>query len=844
MKKIQYIIRKRKFFGDIMDEINKMNPLQLIRYFQKLDIVQFQELLEEKDKLLNMVGTKFNLLFLNINNECKKKMLDDIDLFNKIMAIPLNKMNKSIIDLSDVEIRNYIYNHKNMLVSDSGKKVLAIHLSKLSMEEMSNLLSNDNLNQVYQMDIQEYILNKYSCNSYVMSIVENAVHSNQFKNIAVFHIKNEFELLIYAKFQILVSVSKIEKDYLYIDDKRLSYDFIERVNRKHILSLLELCKIKNDVSNNQLFIGVMKLYMAFGLDNSKKILNDFFTYSTSASIKRASEELFKDTRREYRLKNQKKYYYYGIEHVFLEAFMNRRLDYFREFCAKKDDEYITSFLASLEKVLDGADREQQKGIVKKVIIEEINKREDYYHQIDTIKYKKYYNSIARKESITMEDIYGLLSDIDLDYQLTKDGKLIVNDTFIKFLLGNCKRDNDCLLRMVLNKQALGLNDELYQIINHFDKINRIIANDEELSLYSILDVIDISKVFLYNLKPDEMDITLSTLSKLLNSRKYCTELPKVILKRAMNIHKERKKKIGCAIDFYSGIIEGAKYKVANPDEEDLLVSGIESGSCFKVGGKGEDFFRFCLTNPLGLVLYIEYADVKYILPSSVNGNMLNINSIDPRIEDEVLYQKLMSIIEKISERIVLDEKNQIELVTMTDIHHEEYMRKQMYERINFKKFIPLNTDVYCDYNKTDVTNYILYKKSSNTKICYFDNKDIFYQNRPNHYIFSPTHEHDRERIEIILNSIAYSSIDYISHSEQEKNRNYLYFNNISVEDFIYIVGNKDWFIGINKKRQIVKHCLPYDKRGLEEFKKYGYLVEDVLENIDKYDIKDNFNYRK
>lgn len=822
-----------------MNEINKMNPLQLIRHFQKMDVTTFKSLLKEKESLLEMNITKFNLLFLNVNHECKKMILDDMDLFNKVMSIPINKLNKSILDLSDDEIRNYIYNHKNLLVSNSGKKVLTHHLRKLNEEELSKLLLNDNLNQVYQMNIQEYILNKYSCSSYVIGTVENAINSNQFKNIALFHIKNEVELLIYAKFQILVRVFKVEKGYLYIDEKKIPYDFIEHVNRRHILSLLELCKTKNDVSNNQLFIGIMKLYMAFGLDNSKKILNDFFTYSTPSSIKRASEELFKDTRREYRLKNQNKYYYYGIEHVFLEAFMNRKLDYFKEFCANNDEEYIFSFWNTLEKRLVGVTKEKRKEIVKKIILEEIEKRENYYHQIDTMKYKKYYESIARKTPITMKDIYNLVSDIDLDYQLTKDGKLKENAIFIKFLLGNSKKDNDCLLRMVLNKQALGLNDELYQIMNHFDKINTLIAKDNELSLYSILDVIDISKVFLYHLKPDELDITLSTLSKLLKSRKYCTELPEVILKRAMKIHKERKKKNSCAIDFYGGIVDEAKYRVANPDEEDLLVSGIDTGSCFKVGGKGEDFFRFCLTNPRGLVLYIEYANIKYVLPGSINGNMLNINSIDPRIEDDALYRKIMSIIEKIAKRIIQDNRNQIEIVTITDIHHETYMKNLNYEKINFERFIPLNTDVYCDYNKSDVSNYILYKKNMDTKIQYYDNKDIFYQSRPNPYIFSPTHEYDKERIELILNNIAYSSIEYISHSEQEKNKHYLYYNKLEVEDFIYIVGSKDWFIGINKKQEIVKYCLPYDKRAMEEFQKYSYLVQDILKNMDKYDLREH-----
>ena len=53
-----------------------------------------------------------------------------------------------------------------------------------------------------------------------------------------------------------------------------------------------------DINNNMIFISAIKLYMVFGLDNSKKIINDFFTYATDASLKRTSFELFKENRRE------------------------------------------------------------------------------------------------------------------------------------------------------------------------------------------------------------------------------------------------------------------------------------------------------------------------------------------------------------------------------------------------------------------------------------------------------------------------------------------------------------------------------------------------------------------
>ena len=206
----------------------------------------------------------------------------------------------------------------------------------------------------------------------------------------------------------------------------------------------------------------------------------------------------------------------------------------------KEDSYIEAFWAYIEEAIRDVEGRERLEIVKKIIVDEIEKRENYYYEKDIMKYQKYYYSTARKEKIKLHDIYQLVGNVDLNYQLTKDGKMIPDLELEKFLLGNFKKDNDCLLRMVLNKQALGLDDELGNIISHFEKIREVANRDETLSLNSVLDVIDISKVFLYQLKPDELDITLGTLSKLLHSRKYCTEPPKEILRRTLELHKRRK----------------------------------------------------------------------------------------------------------------------------------------------------------------------------------------------------------------------------------------------------------------------------------------------------------------
>jgi hypothetical protein len=231
---------------------------------------------------------------------------------------------------------------------------------------------------------------------------------------------------------------------------------------------------------------------------------------------------------------------------------------------------------------------------------------------------------------------------------------------------------------------------------------------------------------------------------------------------------------------------------------------------------------------------MEYNNIRYVLPATINGNMLNINSIDPIIEDELTFNKIMDTIKYLSNQIIENPNNKIELTTISNIHLTNFFDNSTYQPIYFKEALPLNENCYCDYNKKDVTNYIVSKKDINTEPKYFDNNDIFLEKRRVPYIFSPSNESDKERIELKINSIAYSSINYFDISEKEKKKEKDYYLNKDINDYIYIVGNKDWYIGIKKDRTIDKYILPYDKRAIEEFNKYIYIIEEnLLEDIKK-----------
>lgn len=797
-----------------------MNDIEKIGYYREMNQELFSQFFENKTSLLEMDMHEFNLFFLNINDSFKMVVIDDIDLFDKIMLFPLNRLRKSIFDLVSVDIREYILNHENLLLSKFSYDVISQYIKKLSNDEVQKILNYDVLMELFSRnnDIL-FILEKYSFSSQQYQNMKCDLEKKVISPIALLSIHSKYELFIYQKFHILVNVSGEEDGWILIDGKKVSYSFLDAVYRKHIISLLDIARGgQNRVKNNILFVTVVKLYMVFGYDNSKKILEQFFTYATDASIKRASVELFHDQRRAYRLQNNHQFYFFGIEDYFDEALLNDDFSYFQAFCGR-DDMYTKSFVEKVKSRLVGKEENERKEEIKNIILDEIKNREDYYFNIEVNVYQKNFEMLSRKNDVIVEELYYLFSDVNINCSLSNEGKVMPNQELIKMFLGNCKRDNDCLLRMIFNRHALGLNEEIYHIINHFNELKDIVSRSHSLSLYSILDVIDISKVFLYHLKPDEMDITLETFLKVLNSRKFCSEDIETIMNRVKELHKLRKFKISCAVPFLRGNMSDVSYEIALPYDEKLLSSGIDTDSCFKVGGPGEDLFRYCLTSPLGCVLYLYFQNNCYVLPCTINGNMFNINGIEPRIQEREVFDIIMLALNGISEKIIASTSS-IELVTVGDFHHEDLMKDSGLKSIAIDEFIPLHTDIYSDYNKKDTVHYVLGKSNSFSCIKYFDNEERYYIKRFQPYVFSSCQEDDYERIELLLNQIAYASIEFMDISEDEKTYRRDNYQHLKIGDFSYIVGNMDWFIGIDNNGNRLSYILPYDDRGVVEYEMY------------------------
>ena len=814
--------------GEFLSYYNKLNECDLIK------IVEDGSLEEVNDEI-------FRLFFLRSNNTIKFKILENSNLYKRVIDISPSKAGRTIFELVDsIVIEKIIGSEWASLCAKEifeyckivNDKIFDIIIEAMDKE---NVTFNSEISSI----INDYMNNELNYDSYVIDLFNNKVKTG-LNPLYLLRTKNEKELFILAKFGLVVKVKDTLNDEIILDDNRsYSYDMLKKINTKQINNIIQVLKEKKIDSDEDILVASLTLYAIFGYDNAYKIVRDYFTYLTPMAIKRIGSDGFKDERREFRLNHQKRFYYYGIEDDTIEAIDKMDIDFFGNFLIFTSDREKYVLMNMIKDRIKDVPLDSKRKIIKEILNEKIKEREDNFKRIYMAALKKRLDAKEERKTISAKEIISLLGNCDYPLTLDKNGRAIVDPQLQSFLLGNLKHDNDALLRIILNGEAWGLNTTIDQVINRFDIFKDIVKKaNGTLSLNSILDVIDISKSNLYQLEPDLLDITLETLSKIIKSRTYCFEKEDDIVKKVFELHRKRKKKTSSSIPTIKGRTSEFDYNVVPYDAEYLLRVGVDAGNCMKVGAIGGDFLEYCLTNEQGVIVYLNdnYGNT-YICPFVRSGNAIHCNGIDPEPPEEVLddiMETLMLFGQNICEESVKNNREHflnIEVVTITDLHIQSYMSQQDFEIYHLDEPIPLNTELYTDYNKPTITNYILFKSKTYDKNYYYLSDDRFWQKRPPVFKYDVLKEKDQERISIIVNSILYSDIDYMPISLEQKELLKKNFQNIDVTNFIYIEGNKDWFVAVDKDGNIISKFLPWDIRARFEYKEALESTYNVFNNI-------------
>ena len=830
----------------IITELSNMTLPTFIRKFNSMT-------LDEKTKLLNnpyldeLNGVIFSSLFLQVQNMTEvRELLNNKKIFHKVLTSPKNKKKRNILNIigeENLPLLKYIFESDYIL---DYKEQFLDYIDSIDYEQFRKVLENINLTKLYHLFFKENnieelenIIGISSLNKDISSSFFQKVKMNILNPLGVLKIKNEKELVLYTKFGLLIEVLEELPEITFKNGVVLPYQNILDVKEGKVNKLISLLKEKGDYLEEDLLEVSLKLYYIFDYDNARNIILDKFTNITPSAINRIIDFNFKDHRREYRTKHQERFYHYGMENEVIDALNNNDYDFFSNLLYDVDEEKILWLRDEFLKIVTTyKDNKSLNDALKVKLLELINERESKAKEDYAKDIRKRLSSKTDKK-LSVKDLKELFKDVSLVNLLNNyDQDILVR--LRQFLLGNLKDNNDCLLRLIINKEALGLNNLLGKLINQYDLIESI-AKKNKLSLNSILDVIDIVKTSFFSLKPNEQDIFLSTIANIISSKEYCTgKSEEEILKETCQLHVERKSKVYASIPTIEGESDSFSYRVAPFDAEYLLAAGVDAKNCFRISGKGEDFFRYCLTSNQAVIMYFtnEKTNHTYICPIIRSGNAIHCNGVDPKLpldeRDDFFkaFTKAMNEIIMISSNESIDSER-IEVATITNLHLEDYFREISYLKYQLETCIPIDCPCYTDYNKKDKENYIISKSDDYKDNKYYLAKDKFYQKRKEDYEFNIDKEYDKERLSLIVNSIAYSAIDYKNISPSLKNRAKRTFKPIDVNTFKYIVGNKDWYVAIDNQYNILANLLPYDERAKKEYIKHLSQAPLLIENMEK-----------
>lgn len=803
------IIKEEKVIERIFD----MKYTSFILLMKNIPDEIFKHILGYKDIIFtkDYVGN----IFLISNNNIKKYMLEDIDYYNVIMSAKPNKMKRVYFDIVDIEIKEEMLNYPERISINLYQKLI----SKMSIKDLDIISKNLSIPNYIQDNNQlsDY-MKKYNCEQVLIDELVTKFNNHSRNPLFLFKINNKTSIELYTKFNIVLDARE-EDGIIYFGKESIKKDIIDKINDKHIMKLIDkILSDNNDYDINEVFITVIKMYITFGFDNALKILDNKFTYMNNNSINEAAAINFIDERRQYRLENQDLFYSHDVIDKIKNAINTNDKEYLKNLFGTDNDDKLDGIINNLNNYINSNNLEGLMYYISHMI----QSREENIKNEYLINYCNTYilNNPNNRYPLNYKELYDKFGDIDINNtHFDENGRPVINNLLNEFLLGNYKSNNSCVLRLIFNKQAFGLNDTISMVINNFNKIKKIIdKSNGKLSIKSILDVIDVCKVLLYNLEPNEQDMTLDTAAKILRSHEHCTEPKEEIFLRAKKLHVDRRKKVYASIPSVSGISkDGIKYKVLNFDYDGLISVGIDTGSCLKVGGKGEDFLRYCLTNPNAIIVGMWDNNNFYICPFIRNGNGIYGNGIDPKPKDEDAC-RILNALKECADDIIKEssDNEKIEFATVTDLHQEKFFANTDLKTIDINDYLILDETFYSDYHKPEMMTYIISSDVNYKKPEFYYPQEEYYQKRIPNYVYNMNSELDKERIKLLINSIRYEWIDFRNISQKEKNSLKRKYINLKVEDFSYIVGNKDWFIAISDDN-IISCRLPYDERAKIEY---------------------------
>ena len=281
--------------------------------------------------------------------------------------------------------------------------------------------------------------------------------------------------------------------------------------------------------------------------------------------------------------------------------------------------------------------------------------------------------------------------------------------------------------------------------------------------------------------------------------------------------------------------------VGNFTDPSNITHGERTGACMRIGGVGESFFDFCLTDPNGFHIRFEDSTThEYISRVSGfrNGNTVFLNELRYSRLKKYSNDDVVEACRIAARKLIEYSKNStcpIENVVITNQYATSESKDEIVQ-FNIKNNKEGLRQFYTDI---DTSGIVLATTATNTPLLpiNFDKTKV-----PNYqpvrtkprFLDSPSELAAKinrvASIKELLNGISYEELGSLSFDD----------------GLLYGVVSDDWYIYVDYNLNIHKDYITLDPRAEEELKKYSIIIEEMLKNNEikvgeEYGIQPNSN---
>lgn len=585
----KYLDRLSSLYSDSLSISPTVNSLKKV-------LMEFTELQWEDHRSKNM--NNYSNIFSKICNELQNN--HNFDNINNKLDFMYN-MKKSLGNRFDLLLKamneyHLIYHHKLNKSIDESRDTIA-RLSALYVS-----ISKENYKKKMLMDDMKDIKKMF---------IPRKDHPLVHKKIVEYKQMQNFKELYWDKnTDVCNYINEIKNKYSECFDKDYLNDLINRfllINKLKKDSISDLANCDNDIDK----------YL-----EKKKLINGYNRYLEAKKlVNRLNKGYIKYTDQE----------------------LNRYVDIIK-FDSSKNIYYYCGTVYSKEQI-----DEYNKYNKELLMFEEIKKE-------IVFKAKEIYSSF----DISNKELKEISNELIFDDEYFEFDKEYVANTFsVDDLIDRCTKKAS-----FISKDSI-LDDDAYQLLRKYIIDNGLIwfllamgeyreslknigiSKDELINTFDYMKgAFELSKVLKYEFKTyKDMLLMLEIVScanaktiailgvdnilKLIRNMSYSKEKPVDVVNAARELVANMCTRDYSTVPYISGDVNGYHYSMYDSQDNDILFSGIDTDSCFRIGGYDNDFLHYCALDKNGFIIKITNSLGEFIGRAAGfrNGNAVYINQL-------------------------------------------------------------------------------------------------------------------------------------------------------------------------------------------------------------------------